>query len=196
MFDCVESSKVDDPTLERASRQRHKHNLILFYTGLSSPVTEAMTPGLAYTPSGIASQHFGPVSLQPGINVSPMMPCSTADFRVISRPVKRKPQNQFQGQTTEPSFNPSHTLHYGNFHYMQDLQTLNILHNGTGGMIATHSSMQWNNLQESPFVPTYMTPIQSSGFQFNPISRQGNGEAYNAFTAYGNPFGVFWSRQN
>ena len=155
-----------------------------------------MTPGPPYTRNDIASQHSAPDSLQPGVNISPMMPYSTADFRIIARPVKRNPQNQFHRQAMDPSFNSSYTLHYGNFQGMQGLQTPNILHNGTGGMITTHPSMQWNNLQERPFVPTYMTPIQSTGFQLNPISRQGNGEAYNAFTAYGNPFGVFWNQQN
>lgn len=153
-------------------------------------------PGQPYTPTDMASLHSAPVSLQPGVNASPMMPCSTVDFRIIARPVKKNHQYRFQGQTIDPSPNPSHALHYGNFQGVQGLQTPSILHNGTGGMITPYSSMQWNNFQESPFVPTYMTPIQSTGFQLNPVSRQGSGEAYNAFTAYGNPFGVFWSQQN
>lgn len=154
------------------------------------------TPGLIYTPSDITLQNSVPVSLQSGVNTSPIVPCSSTDFRIIARPVKRKPQNQFHGQAVDPSCNASHTQHYGNFQGMQGLQTPNLLHNGTGVINTTYSSMQWNSLQESSFVQTYMTPIQSTGFQLNPISRQRNGEAYNAFTAYGNPFGVFWGRQN
>ena len=155
-----------------------------------------MTPGLLYTPSDIALQLSASVSLQPGVNVSPMVTCSTTDFRIIARPVKKKPQNQFHGQATDSSCNPSHNLNCGNFQDMHGLQIPNLLHNGTYGMHTTYSSMQWNSLQESPFLQTYMTPIQSTGIQLNPISRQRNGEAYNAFTAYGNPFGVFWSWKN
>ena len=155
-----------------------------------------MRPGLLYKPSDITSQHSTPVSLQLGVNASPMVPCSSTDFRIIARPVKRKPQNQFHGQAVEPSCNLSHTQQYGNFQGVQGLQIPNLFHNGTTVITTTHSSVQWNNLQESPFVQAYMTPIQSTGFQLNPISRQINGEAYNAFTAYGNPFGVFWSQQN
>lgn len=173
---------------------RQTDNLIFFCAGLNSPVTETMRPGLLYRPSEITSQKPSPVSPQSSLNASSMLPCSSTDFRIISRPVKRKPQNQFCGQAVYPSCSPSHTQHYGNFQAMEGLQTPSLL--PTGGMNTSHFSTQWNNLQESHFVQAYMTPIQSTGFQFNSISRQRNGEAYNAFTAYGNPFGVFWSRQN
>ena len=169
-------------------------NLIFFYSGINSPVTETMRPGLIYRPSEITSQKPSPVSPQSSLHASSMLPCSSTDFRIISRPVKRKPQNQFHDQAVDPSWNPSHTQHYGNFQGVESLQTPSLLH--TGGMNTSHFSTRWNNLQESHFVQAYMTPIQSTGFQFNSISRQRNGEAYNAFTAYGNPFGVFWSRQN
>ena len=156
--------------------------------------------GLLCTPSDITSQHSAPVSLQPRVSTSPMVPCSSRDFRIIARPVKsnssRKPQNQFYPQAQETSCNPSYTQHYGNFQGMQGLQTPNLLHNGVDGTNTSHSYMQRNNLQENPLVQSYMTPIQSTGFQVDQICRQRNNEAYNAFTAYGNPFGVFWSRQN
>jgi len=124
------------------------------------------------------------------------VPCSSTDFRIIARPVKRQPQNQLYRQAIDPSCNASQTQHYGNFQGMQYLQTPHLLYNGTGVMSTSCSAMQWNSHQESPFLQTYMMPIQSSGFQLNPINSQRNSEAYNAFTAYGNPFGVFWSQQN
>lgn len=157
-------------------------------------------PGLLCTPSEITSQHSAPVSLQPGANTSPIVPCSSSDFRIIARPVKsnssKKPQNQFYAQAQYTTCNPNYTQHYGNFQGMQGLQTPNLLPNGPGGMNTSHSSMQRNNLQENPLVQSYMTPIQSTSFQFDQIGRQRNSQAYNAFTAYGNPFGIFWSRQN
>ena len=47
----------------------------------------------------------------------------------------------------------------------------------------------------NPFMHCYLTPVQTpGGFHFSQINMHSD-EACNAFTAYSNPYGVFW-RQN
>lgn len=129
-----------------------------------------------------------------------MVPCSPGDFRSIANQLKnnspRKPGNPFYAQVPYTNCNPSYGQHYGNFQGMQGLQSPSPLHNGFGEISTSHSAMIPNIPQENTFVRSYMTPNESAGFHFGQISTQRNSEAYNAFTAYGNPFGIFWSRQN
>lgn len=190
-------------------------NLFLFYTGYTgfiAPITDTTEKKNLYgpfcTPNDITTQHSAPVSPQPSVNIRPLMACtpvmasSPGDFRSIASQLKnnssRKPHNPFYAQVPYTSCNPSYAhaqqLH-GNSQGIQGLQNQNPSPNAVGGV---HSTMLQNVPQENhPFVQSYMTPIQSTGFQFNNENGILRGsEAYNAFTAYGNPFGIFWSRQN
>ena len=108
----------------------------------------------------------------------------------------RRPGNRLYSHVPHTNCNPSYSQHYENVQGMQGLQPPGPLHNGVNRTSLTHSVILRNLPQESPFVPSYMTPNQGAGLQFGHIGMQRNSEAYNAFTAYGNPFGIFWSQQN
>lgn len=129
-----------------------------------------------------------------------MVPCSPGDFRSIANQLKnnrpRRPENPFYAQVPYTNCSPSYGQHYGNFQGAQNLQSPSPLHGGAGGLSMSHSTMMRNIPQENNIVQPYMLPNQGPGFPFGQISMQRNSEAYNAFTAYGNPFGIFWSRQN
>ena len=77
--------------------------------------------------------------------------------------------------------NPYYTHQFGHFQGVQALQSQNTLQNGV---------VRIGVPQANPFMqPSYVAPVH-----FSQINTHSN-EAYNAFTAYGNPFGVVW-RQN
>lgn len=90
-------------------------------------------------------------------------------------------------QVPYTNYNPYFTHQFAYFQRMQTLQSQHTLQNGVDRIGVT---------QANPFMhPSYMAPIHTVGnFHFSQINNHSN-EAYNAFTAYGNPFGVVW-RQN
>lgn len=177
-------------------------NLLLFYTGFIPPMMEKKT---CQSPKGVrndvTSQYPTPVPLKPNTNNTPMMPCNPGEFRSIASQLKRnssiQPENPFRAQTQHASRTSNYAQHYGNFQGAPGrFQGHNLPQNGTG---AVHPAMLLNIPQNNHSMQPYMTPFQSPGFQVNQIAQirmQRNREAYNAFTAYGHPFGVFWSRQN
>ena len=116
----------------------------------------------------------------------PMIPCSPGDFNRIASQLNNAPILKPETGPRQVPFThcpPHYASHFGNFQGIQTLQSQNPLQNGVGHM----------TIQGNPFMQSYVTPIQpgTAGLHFSQVNMQSN-EAYNAFTAYSNPFGIFW----
>ena len=94
--------------------------------------------------------------------------------------MRKKLENQRYVQVPYTHYPLNYGPHFGNFQGIQSIQSQNPLHNGVG-------------LQGNPFVQSYITPMQpGTAVHFSHQMTTQSSEAYNAFTAYNNPFGMFW----
>lgn len=152
------------------------------------------------------SQRLAPTSVRPNTKNPPMAPCGPAELRSvrIASQLKNHPSKQteslFPAQLQCTGRAPNYVPHHENFRASpRYVLAPNLPYNGNTIMHSAFMNIPQNN--PVMYTHTYMTPFQSPGFHASQITHtqirmQQNREAYNAFTAYGHPFGVFWSRQN
>lgn len=155
----------------------------------------------------VTLQRSSPViSVRPDIKNPLMAPCGPAALRSIriASPMKnspsKQPQSPFPAQAQCTGYPPNYLPHPEHFQAApRYFPAPNLPYNGNSTMHLTFMNIPQNN--PVAYAHTYMTPFQSPGFHASQIAHtqvrmQRSREAYNAFTAYGHPFGVFWSRQN
>ena len=154
----------------------------------------------------VMSQRLAPTSVRPDTKNPPMAPCGPAELRSvrIASQLKNHPSKQteslFPAQLQCTGRAPNFVPHHENFRAApRYFLAPNLPYNGNTIMHSAFMNIPQNN--PVMYTHTYMTPFQSPGFHASQIAHtqirmQQNREAYNAFTAYGHPFGVFWSRQN
>ena len=93
---------------------------------------------------------------------------------------RKKLENQRYVHVPYTHYPLNYGPHFGNFQGIQTVQSPNPQQNGIG-------------LQGNPFGQPYMTPMQpGTALHFSQQVTTQSNEAYNAFTAYNNPFGMFW----
>lgn len=96
--------------------------------------------------------------------------------------MRRKLENQRYVQVPYTDYPLNYGPHFGNFQGIHSIQSQNPLQNGVG--------LQGN---PRPFMQSYITPMQpGTAVHFSHEMTAQSSEAYNAFTAYNNPFGMFW----
>lgn len=96
--------------------------------------------------------------------------------------MRRKLENQRYVQVPYTHYPLNYGPHFGNFQGIHSIQSQNPLQNGVG--------LQGN---PRPFMQSYITPMQpGTAVHFSHQMTAQSSEAYNAFTAYNNPFGMFW----
>lgn len=118
-------------------------------------------------------QHFTMPARSPG-DFSRIASCQ------FDNNMRKKLENQRYVQVPYTHYPLNYGPHFGNFQGIQSIQSQNPLHNGVG-------------LQGNPFVQSYITPMQpGTAVHFSHQMTTQSSEAYNAFTAYNNPFGMFW----
>lgn len=111
---------------------------------------------------------------------------SPGDFNRIASQfdnnMRRKLENQRYVQVPYTHYPLNYGPHFGNFQGIQSIQSQNLLQNSVG-------------LQGNPrhFMQSHITPMQpGTAVHFSHQMPAQSSEAYNAFTAYNNPFGMFW----
>lgn len=136
----------------------------------------AMRTG-AHVPSSTIVEHspggFHSITNHPNNSQAPRMKLNTPSF------AQRVPYANYP---------PHYANQFRNFQSVQTFQPQSALQNGVCRM-----SIPQGNSYVHSYVPP--VPVESvAGLHFSQFNMQSN-EAYNAFTAYGHPFGVVW-RQN